>query len=79
MESGQVDGGSLLVAGRNPSPLLQAVDASLDSVALLVCLAVESRRPAAVAASTEPVTLLVGWNRDDCSNLSPSQVFADGP
>lgn len=79
MESGEVDGGGLLVAGGNPSPLFEAVDASLDGVALLVCLAVEGRRPAAVAAPTEPVALLVGWDRDDRPNPPPSQVFADGP
>jgi hypothetical protein len=44
MESGQVDGRGLLVTCDDAAPLLQAVDAPFDSVALLVGLTVESQR-----------------------------------
>jgi hypothetical protein len=46
MESGQVDGCGLLVAGGDPTPLFQAVDAPLDGVALLLGLAIVGLRPA---------------------------------
>lgn len=78
MEPGQVDGGGLLVAGGDSAPLFEAVDASLDGVALLVRLAVECRWPASAAAAAEPVTPLVRWDRDHCPDSTSSQVFADG-
>lgn len=64
VESGQVDRGCLLVAGGDAAPLLEAVDAPLDGVALLVGLAVEAWRPAAPAASTQPVATLICRDRD---------------
>jgi hypothetical protein len=55
VESGQVDGGGLLVAGGDAAPLLEAVDAPLDCVALPVRLAVEGWWSAAPATATQPV------------------------
>lgn len=51
MQSGELDGGGVVVAGGKTAPLLELVDAPLDGVSLLVRLAVESWRPAAKAAS----------------------------
>lgn len=79
MESGQVDGGGLLVAGRDAPPLLQAVDAPFDGVALLVSLAVEGWWPAASAASAEPVSALVCGDGDHGPDAALAKLFADGP
>ena len=43
VECGQIDGRGLLVAGGDASPLLQAVDAALDRIALPLNLPVEGR------------------------------------
>lgn len=69
-------GGGLLVARGDASPLLQAVDAPLDGVALLVGLSVEGWWPAASAAPTEPVAALV-WGGDHCPDAALAQVLAD--
>lgn len=44
MESGQADGGGLVISGGQAAPLLELVDAPLDGVALFVGVAVEGRR-----------------------------------
>ncbi|ANS70670.1 transposase subunit [Streptomyces lincolnensis] len=77
MESGQVDGCGLLVAGGDPAPLFEAVDAPLDGVALLVGLAVEGRRPASAAALSQPVASLVRRDRDHRPDAALAQVFPD--
>lgn len=77
MESGQVDGRGLLVTGDDAAPLLQAVDAPLDGVALLVGLAVESRWPAAPAFPPQSVTSLVGRDGDHRPDTALAQVAAD--
>lgn len=77
MEAGQVDGRGLLVAGGDSSPLLEAVDAPLDGVALLVCLAVKGGRAPASAASPRPVDVLVRPDRDDSPDATAAQVPAD--
>jgi len=59
-----VDGCGLLIAGGDAATLLQAVDAALDGVALLVRLAVEGRRSPARLSAPAPVGLLVGPFRD---------------
>lgn len=59
VESGQVDGRGLLVARGDGAPLLQAVAAPFDGVALFVGLAVERRRSPAPAAPPQPVATLV--------------------
>ncbi|BDM74787.1 hypothetical protein HEK616_82740 (plasmid) [Streptomyces nigrescens] len=78
MESGEVDGCGLLVAGGDSSPLLEAVDAPFDGVALPLGLAVESRRPAALAATSQSVSALVGRNRDHRPDAAFAQVVTDG-
>ncbi len=70
MQSGQVDGRCLFVAGGDASPLLQAVDAPFDGVALFVVLSVEGWGPAALAAATQPMTLLVCRDGDHCPDAT---------
>jgi hypothetical protein len=77
VESGQVDRGCPLLAGGDAAPLLEAIDAPLDGVALLVCLTVEGGRPAALAAATLPVALLVRRDGNDCADAALAQVVAD--
>lgn len=60
MECALVGGGELVRAQSQSAPLLQAVDAPLDGVALLACLGVEGGRSAAAAASPQPVADLNG-------------------
>lgn len=43
VESREVDGGGLVVSGGEATPLLELVDAPLDSVALTVGIAIEGR------------------------------------
>ncbi|CAM5263245.1 hypothetical protein SXANM310S_02697 [Streptomyces xanthochromogenes] len=64
MESGEIDGRGLLVAASNTAPLLQAVDAPLDGVALLVRPVVGGRWSAAGRSASSAVGLLVGPFRD---------------
>ncbi len=77
MESGEVDGGGLLVAGGDVPPLFEAVDAAFDGVALLVGLTVEGGWPAAVAAASLAAGLLVGRDRDRRPDPAASQVSPD--
>lgn len=82
-ERGEGDGclvglGGLVVAGGDASPLLQAVEASFDRVALLVEVLVEGRRASAAAAAAEPVADLVGPLGDGVADAVPSQPGADG-
>lgn len=70
-ERGEGDGclvglGGLVVAGGDASPVLQAVEAAFDHVALLVEVFAEGRRPSAAAAAPEPVADPVGPFRDVC-------------
>ena len=70
MESGQVDGCGLLVAGGDPTPLFQVVDAPLDGVALLLGLAIVGLRPASPVAPSQPVASLVLRDRDHRSDAA---------
>lgn len=78
MECGLVGDGEFVGSCGQTTPLLEAVDAPFDGVALLVCLAVEAGRSAAESASPQAVTELVGRLRDDCTDAPASQVAADG-
>jgi len=78
VESGLEDGGGLLVAGGQATPVLQAVDAAFDGVALLVGLAVEGGRAASEPAFALAVGDLVGGLRDHRPDSAPAQVLADG-
>ena len=55
MESGEVDGGGLVVSGGQTAPLLDLVDAPFDRVPLLVGVAVEGWRT--TAAPAEPLAV----------------------
>jgi hypothetical protein len=55
VESGEVDGCGLVVSGGEAAPVLDAVDASFDGVALLVGRAVEGGWSAAPAAAPPAV------------------------
>jgi hypothetical protein len=59
------------------TPLLQAVDAPFDGVALLVCLRIETWRPASGSPSPQAVSDLAGRLRDDGANAPPSEMAAD--
>ena len=78
VECGLVGDGEFVGSCGQAAPLLEAVDAPFDGVALLVCLAVEAGRSAAESASPQAVTELVGRLRDDCTDAPASQVAADG-
>lgn len=73
-EEGQ---GVFVVPGGDAAPLLEAVDAPLDGVALLVCLAVEGRRSAARLSALPPVGLLIGAFRNHRADATSAQVVAD--
>jgi hypothetical protein len=60
------------------APLLEAVDAPLDGVPLLVDLAVEAGRTATEPASPQAVADVVGRLRDDRTDTPAPQVAADG-
>ncbi|WP_445032685.1 hypothetical protein [Streptomyces sp. SAS_275] len=55
MERGEVDGGGLVVASGQATPLLELVAAALDGVLLSLGVAVEGRR--AAAESVEPLAV----------------------
>ncbi|RAJ48514.1 hypothetical protein K388_07016 [Streptomyces sp. KhCrAH-43] len=60
MERGLVGEGELVRSYGQVAPVLEASDAPLNRVALLVRRRVESRRATAGAASPQPVAYLVG-------------------
>ncbi|GGT81200.1 hypothetical protein GCM10010256_46170 [Streptomyces coeruleorubidus] len=60
------------------APLLEAVEAPLDGVPLLVDLAVEAGRTATEPASPQAVADVVGRLRDDRTDTPAPQVAADG-
>jgi hypothetical protein len=59
------------------APLLEAGDAPLDGVALLVCLSVEARWAASGAASPQTVADLVGGLRDDGPDAASTEMSTD--
>ena len=79
MQSRPVSQGKLVGAHRQTSPLLEAVDAPLDGVALLVCLSIETRRTASRTASPQAVTDLVRGLRDDRPDPASAKMAADRP
>lgn len=77
MECGLIGNGELVRSHRQASPLLQPVDASLDSVALLVYLSIETRRAPSCAASPEAVSDLAGGQRNDGTDATTTEVPVD--
>ncbi|GAA2917379.1 hypothetical protein GCM10010478_16450 [Streptomyces erythrogriseus] len=77
VECGLVSDGELVRSHGQTAPLLEAVDAPFDGVALLVCLGVESWWAASAAASPQPVADLVGRLWDDSADSAPPEVIAD--
>lgn len=75
MEPGEVNLGGLLVAGGDAPPLLEAIDASLDGVPLLVSVSVKHGWSATVAAASRAVGPLVGRDRNHGTG---SLVVSDG-
>lgn len=66
---------SRLNQGYNKAP--RGAHAPLDGVALPVCLPVEGRWPAALAAPSQPVSALVSGDGDHCPDAALAQVLAD--
>jgi hypothetical protein len=77
MECGLVGDGELVRSHGQAAPLLEAVDAPFDGVALFVCLGVEGWWAASVAASPQPVADLVGRLGDDSADSASPEVVAD--
>jgi hypothetical protein len=78
-DGGDVDGSApdevaFVVAGGDGAVLAELADGALDGVALLVQLAVEGGRAAALAAAPEPACLLVGGLGDDGPDAASAQV-----
>jgi hypothetical protein len=78
VECGLVGDGKLVGSCGQAAPLFEAVDAPLNAVALLVCLAVEAGRTATKSALPQAVADLVGRLRDDRTDAPAPQVGADG-
>ncbi|AJP00217.1 hypothetical protein TU94_00225 [Streptomyces cyaneogriseus subsp. noncyanogenus] len=78
MECGLVGDRELVGSCSQAAPLLEAVDAPLDAVPLLVCLAVAAGRTAAESASPQTMADLVGRLRDDRTDAPAPQMGADG-
>lgn len=72
MERGLVGGGEFVGSHGQAAPLLESVDASFDSVPLLVDLAVEAGRAATVAPPPQAVPDLVGGLRNDSPDAAPT-------
>ncbi|GAA5032617.1 hypothetical protein GCM10023335_75320 [Streptomyces siamensis] len=77
MQGRLVGKGELVGAHRQTTPLLGAVDAPLNSVALLVRLGIETRWAASCMASPQAVSDLVGGLRDDGTDAGPAEMPAD--
>lgn len=77
MECGLVGDGELVRPHCEAAPLLESGDASLDGIALLVCLDVEGGGPAYSAASPQAVADLVGGLRDDRTDAASTEVPMD--
>lgn len=77
MECGLVGDGELVRSHGQAAPLFEPVDASLDRVALPVCLGVESGWAATGAASPQTVTDLVGRLGNDCADPTAADVLSD--
>ncbi|KOG75627.1 hypothetical protein ADK47_18885 [Streptomyces rimosus subsp. rimosus] len=71
--------GPLVVAGGGGAEAFQAVVGSLDGVAFLVALAVESGGSTAAGAAVEPVSALVTPLGDGVGDPAASQVAAVVP
>ncbi len=77
MECGLVGDREFVRSCGQAAPLLEAVDAPLNCVPLLVGLAVKAGRTAASAASPQAVADLVGRLRDDRADASAPQMCPD--
>jgi hypothetical protein len=78
VECGLVGDRELVGSCGQAALLLEAVDAPLDGVPLLVDLAVEAGRTATESASPQAVADLVGRLRDDRTDTPAPQVATDG-
>lgn len=77
MKCGLVGDGELVRSHGQAAPLLETVDASFDSVALLVCLGIEVGRATSFTASPETVADLISGLRNDGPDPSPAEIPAD--
>ncbi|CAL9660755.1 hypothetical protein SUDANB126_06994 [Streptomyces sp. enrichment culture] len=77
VEGSLVGEGEFVASQGQAAPLLEPVDASLDRVAPLVRLGVESRWPPAGTASPQAVADLVGGLRGDCADPAPAEMASD--
>ncbi|KPC61641.1 hypothetical protein ADL29_23630 [Streptomyces chattanoogensis] len=77
MECGLVGDGELVRSHGQAAPLLESIDASLDGVALLVRLGVESWWATVGAASPQTVADLVGRLGDDSADSASAEMISD--
>ncbi|GGV12458.1 hypothetical protein GCM10010260_58940 [Streptomyces filipinensis] len=77
MEGSLVGEGEFVGSHGQAAPLLEPVDASLDRVALLVRLSVESRWPPTGTASPQAVADLIGGLRDDRADPASAEMLSD--
>ena len=77
MQCGLVGDGELVRSHGQTAPLLEAIDAPLNGIALLVCLGVEAGRATTGATSSQSVTDLVSGLRDHGTDTSPPKMCTD--
>lgn len=77
VECGLVGDGEFVASSGQAAPLLEAVDAPLNGVALFVGICIEAGWAPALAASPQTVADQAGRLRDDRTDLSAAQVAAD--
>jgi hypothetical protein len=77
VECGLVGDGELVGSHGQTTPLLEAIDAPFDGIALLIRLGVEAGRAATGAASPSSVTDLVGGLRDHGTDTSLPKILTD--
>ncbi|GHA80006.1 hypothetical protein GCM10010305_24190 [Streptomyces termitum] len=77
MECGLAGDGKFVGSHGRTTPLLEAIDASFDGMALSVCLGVEAGRATVGAASPQSVADLVGGLRDHGTDTSPPEMRTD--
>lgn len=77
MQCGLVSDGKFVRSHGQAAPLLDPVVASLDSVALFVCLGIECGRATSGSASQQAVADLVGGLRDDCADAPSAEMPTD--
>lgn len=75
MQCGLAGDGGLVGSHGQTTPLLEAIDAPFDGIALPVCLSVEAGRATTGAVSPQSVTDLAGELQDHGTDRSPSEVL----